>query len=224
MKRAKSGFTLIELLVVIAIIAILAAILFPVLANAKERGRQMQCLGNMRQLSNAVRLYTGDYSGRLPNPRIKYLQPDWCGCVDTDAFCYPKNGQIWDYVKTAKLYLCPSDLNVPAKEITKLNRALKEDQKNYPLSYSMNYKFLYLGTNKREPILLDTIRRQKEVLMLVHEGRKGINDGNFNWENDLPSDVHWDGTTVVYTDGHADWRSYKELWVERKSKKWDPAL
>ena len=62
----RSGFTLIELLVVIAIIAILAAILFPVFARARESARKTQCLSNMKQLGNAVMMYTNDYDEYFP--------------------------------------------------------------------------------------------------------------------------------------------------------------
>src|ERR671915_2414483 len=57
----RAGFTLIELLVVIAIIAILAAILFPVFAQAREKARQSACLSNTKQLGSAVMMYTQDY-------------------------------------------------------------------------------------------------------------------------------------------------------------------
>src|SRR4051794_1958509 len=62
--RDRRGFTLIELLVVIAIIAILAAILFPVFAHAREKARQTSCLSNLKQLSSAMLMYAGDYDER----------------------------------------------------------------------------------------------------------------------------------------------------------------
>ena len=66
MYRRRLGFTLIELLVVIAIIAILAAILFPVFARAREKARQTQCLSNYKQLALAVQMYIQDYDGVYP--------------------------------------------------------------------------------------------------------------------------------------------------------------
>src|SRR6202035_4755634 len=67
MKNKKaSGFTLIELLVVIAIIAILAAILFPVFAQAREKARQTACLNNLKQMGTAIAMYTQDYDENLP--------------------------------------------------------------------------------------------------------------------------------------------------------------
>ncbi len=62
----KSGFTLIELLVVIAIIAILAAILFPVFAQAREKARSISCLSNLKQLANGFMMYSQDYDECLP--------------------------------------------------------------------------------------------------------------------------------------------------------------
>ncbi len=69
MRRTRRGFTLIELLVVIAIIAILAAILFPVFARAKERGRMASCSSNLRQLGTALSLYCDHWNGFLPDSK-----------------------------------------------------------------------------------------------------------------------------------------------------------
>src|SRR5437870_4456465 len=71
--RKRTGFTLIELLVVIAIIAILAAILFPVFALAREKARQSVCLSNFKQIGTGVMMYVQDYDDTYPPNRVSHL-------------------------------------------------------------------------------------------------------------------------------------------------------
>ena len=93
----KRGFTLIELLVVIAIIAILAAILFPVFARAREKARQASCQSNNKQLALGVLMYAQDYDERLP---IRWaVTPE--GNRYTSEMIYP-------YIKNVQLFECPS--------------------------------------------------------------------------------------------------------------------
>ena len=70
-KQKKGGFTLIELLVVIAIIAILAAILFPVFAKAREKARTAACQSNIKQILLGIKMYVEDYDGRFPGARYR---------------------------------------------------------------------------------------------------------------------------------------------------------
>jgi len=74
--RRRNGFTLIELLVVIAIIAILAAILFPVFARAREKARQSSCVSNLKQMGLAMHMYASDYDERLPW-NYAWVPADW---------------------------------------------------------------------------------------------------------------------------------------------------
>ncbi|MGB9619404.1 MAG: prepilin-type N-terminal cleavage/methylation domain-containing protein [Armatimonadota bacterium] len=218
-KRSTAGFTLIELLVVIAIIAILAAVLLPVYVSAKERAHQCRCLAHLRQLAQAIIRYSSDYGGKPPNPGASDPTLNWYGGT-WGGYIYPEKGQIWLYVRTRDMYLCPSDRRTPAEDVMAL--ALQRGQpdiyewakNDYPLSYSMNSS---LGRK-----MIDAIARTKQVMLLIHEGRKTINDGSFKVVDpksgrwfDVPSKVHYDGTTIAYLDTHAAWRSYKQLIAER---------
>jgi prepilin-type N-terminal cleavage/methylation domain-containing protein len=101
----RRGFTLIELLVVIAIIAILAAILFPVFAQAREKARSATCLSNNKQIGVAVAMYMQDYDTMYPAQRTDGMVTLAAGGKEGtyyDALApYIKNGQVW---------LCPSDI------------------------------------------------------------------------------------------------------------------
>ncbi len=106
--RSRSGFTLIELLVVIAIIAILAAILFPVFAKAREKARATACLSNMKQIMLAFQMYATDWDStycpsRLRNP------PDPPADCPANTNCRRWNYNLQPYIRNENLFACPSD-------------------------------------------------------------------------------------------------------------------
>jgi prepilin-type N-terminal cleavage/methylation domain-containing protein/prepilin-type processing-associated H-X9-DG protein len=117
MFRRRAGFTLIELLVVIAIIAILAAMLFPVFARARESARKIQCLSNVKNIAMAVQIYFTDFD-RFPPPETNSNVNAWfddCGgdtrpgCCSTQANPYLRWPVIFDeYTKNRDVWRCPS--------------------------------------------------------------------------------------------------------------------
>lgn len=100
LKKNKKGFTLIELLVVIAIIGILASILFPVFARAREQARKAACQSNLKQIGLAIAQYTQDYDETYPIGRFAITPP-------STSFTYWYT-VIEPYTKSSQLFICPS--------------------------------------------------------------------------------------------------------------------
>jgi prepilin-type N-terminal cleavage/methylation domain-containing protein/prepilin-type processing-associated H-X9-DG protein len=111
----RRGFTLIELLVVIAIIAILAAILFPVFAKARERAMLTTCIANNKQLGTAFQMYTQDSDGRLPYWTLIGLKPSDQAFAAQNLSESTWDVQLYPYVKTKQSYTCPSSKSPYAK-------------------------------------------------------------------------------------------------------------
>lgn len=209
----KRGFTLIELLVVIAIIAILAAILFPVFASAKEKARQAKCMSNLKQLSTGVMMYCDNNNGRMPigSGRMFQRTPDYIGSFwlswsqSTPTAPIPERGGLWPYIKSRGIYQCATDANIHPKT----------GVWPWPTSYSMNQCLCYQWINGPvTPVLEPSVAgKSGKVLLFLHEGRNTINDGYFAWSfamgdpssSDLPDNIHYEGTTCSYADGHAQW-------------------
>src|SRR5688572_28176774 len=104
MRPQQRGFTLIELLVVIAIIAILAAILFPVFAQAREKARQTACLSYHKQLGTAVMMYAQDHDELFPPERIGGTRNQ----IDAKGTGWTWRWAMQPYVKSEKIWVCPS--------------------------------------------------------------------------------------------------------------------
>ncbi len=199
--RARAAFTLIELLVVIAIISILAAMIFPSFARARESARRTSCLSNMKQLGLAFIQYTQDYDERYPKAgNYQNWKPGnghWvAGQSDGLAsalagLASPYNatnnkanieaGAIYPYVKSVQVYRCPS------------GRIAEESG----LSYSMNCTLAASGEF--------AVQNSSEVALLVDEGHPSdayfwvTTDAN---GSDHMTNVHNGNGNLLFVDGH----------------------
>ena len=187
----RHGFTLIELLVVIAIIAILAAILFPVFAKAREKARQASCLSNQRQLATGILSYTQDYDETLPPSGRWNVPPSgtW-GQAGQPKIWYDV---IMPYVKNGQIFFCPS-----TKWATNYSGC--------PLNYAMNqtwwdYSEWTLG---KCPYPAETALTWDSYY-----------NADWDWVTTPPSWLgagglgisfpHNDGANLSFLDGHAKW-------------------
>ncbi|MBC7289632.1 MAG: DUF1559 domain-containing protein [Armatimonadetes bacterium] len=202
----KKGFTLIELLVVIAIIAILAAILFPVFARAREKARQASCQSNLKQWGLAFAMYAQDYDERLPRGWNRASDSSWT-CAWFDA--------LQPYAKNRQLQECPS---YPGN----LN------------SYGMNTEIsggqaiAFIAKPSETVLLVDAARFQYPTPDDMNP-LTWVRIGNCHWQVTWPGSGPWnsgscqgsctrridprhnEGLNTLWVDGHVKWTRGREL-------------
>ena len=186
----RSGFTLIELLVVIAIIAILAAILFPVFIEAKDRARQAFCLNNYKQIGMAVTLYAQANDSRYPHA----IWLPW----DPDIKLYGWLLPLKKYMGGYKLTLCPTNHNGPVLNTYLWGNLATPAPRVSVVKYPSRVVFGYEYALRLTPNTLEWYFDKRRYY--APEVYPGVpNDWYPNAHMRPP---HHDGTNVIFSDGH----------------------
>jgi len=229
----RGGFTLIELLVVIAVITILASLLLPALSRAKQKALAIVCLNNLKQLTLAWDMYAHDNNDTLvPNNPANMFDaqgnkfPTWAwgdmryGYPDGTNIDYiigQREGSLGPYVRTKKVFKCPSD-----RSLTKL-----DDGKSFPRvrSYLMNGGMGSIARAMATPLVSIFLKRDDItggprpelcVFMDIHEDYIDWCQYIVTWDNGresfftLPASRHGGSGVLSFTDGRAEIHRWKD--------------
>jgi prepilin-type processing-associated H-X9-DG protein/prepilin-type N-terminal cleavage/methylation domain-containing protein len=200
---ARKQFTLIELLVVIAIIAILAAMLLPALAKARDKAQQTSCLNNLKQLTLGIAMYSDDYKGCYPYTKLS------CG-GGTLTECNVAY-VMFSYINNAPVFDCPvrqenncgtaagAQCGVWAQRTDQvINAGL------LPADFALGYAWNELWTTQGRKI---SSALEPSMTVSVQDSTAGLISP---WALDRFSRRHNDGSNIGFLDGHVSWAKYAQ--------------
>ena len=201
--RANRGFTLIELLVVIAIIAILAAILFPAFARARENARRTSCMSNLKQIGLGCMQYTQDYDETYPKAALTNAASAF-----GEDYWYLT---MQPYLKSQQLLVCPSfGMNLACNPAG--GTILQSSQ---TASYGANLAVLGRRADYPTASLAQVNVPTETILFLETQQGAGSTCGNYAARGPLATDPwgtdmiahtrHFDGQNITFADGHSKW-------------------
>ena len=224
-RNGKAAFTLIELLVVIAIIAILAAILFPVFARARENARRSSCMSNLKQIGLGLMQYTQDYDEAYPwgvqsgvgnsSTPVGSGVPSavFAGLNPSGGFGYFTTWQdyIFPYVKSTQIFVCPSQSHT--------NSSIPAGSTMFNYGYNAAFAVRGFSANYGVPsntsLKMSQLQRIAETVLVMDYNEQAAINANplsaFTRARNASEDVrtvvtpHLEGGSICYADGHVKW-------------------
>jgi prepilin-type N-terminal cleavage/methylation domain-containing protein/prepilin-type processing-associated H-X9-DG protein len=234
-KQSTRGFTLIELLVVIAIISILAAILFPVFARARENARRASCMSNLKQLGLGMMMYVQDYDERFP---AAYFHIDASTTIDWQTLMMP-------YVKSEQLFICPSSSHPETSQRLTANYGANARLLPTPPAFPglpTTYVLPYINGASGLYLFMDAGNYRLDYNQAYNSSNwsylPGSGDAEGICDNAGPPDRgyddcmhgrHFAGVNIAFADGHAKWvksdkvvTEARNILVTGKTSAWNP--
>jgi len=232
------GFTLIELLVVIAIISVLAAILFPVFARARENARRASCMSNMKQIGLGVMQYVQDYDEHYPlgdyqynnDGKVAQTDPNAPGarfliCTGDSNTCNSDTqgnyitwmDLIYPYVKSTDIFVCPSNLQTTAKpsgipsygySVAFSNLYSRATNFNSGVTYPRGGIAMAVITYPSRAIMVAEFQSRYAAKLKPPDIVASANGSVAAHQFVAP---HLDGGVAAYADGHAKWRPIAQM-------------
>ena len=237
----KRGFTLIELLVVIAIISILAAILFPVFARARENARRTSCLSNLKQAGLAVMQYTQDYDETYPPNQIANAAPPPEGGSHWVAGQWYWQQIIYPYHKSKQVFFCPSTPDTTRTDPRNFNYGVNTGVIRTPadaaplkiaavVSAASTYMIMDSGAHRISSTW--TMNLASTAFYTPGQGAvgSGCTTSSSIAEDDCKTGRHFGGVNVTFADGHAKWLKADVIVAQAKrqtshlTSAWNPAV
>jgi len=215
-ERNAGAFTLVELLVVIAIVALLAALLFPVMARSKAKAESIRCAANIRQLSLAWNLYADDFNDWLVNnhgvPETLARRQtwannveDWLASDDNTNLVFLTDSKLGPFASRAtRIYKCPADRE-PAPNGPRIRSMSMNAMVGNPGELTNQFNPLYVQFYKKAQF-----RNPSGTFVFLDEHADTLNDGffvnrleDYAWGN-LPGSYHNGGANFSFADGHLE--------------------
>ena len=220
-----AAFTLIELLVVIAIIAILAALLLPALSSAKQKAQRIACTSNLKQLTLAALLYSGDFNDFIP-PNL--LNSPGQGWIDGNSRDLPgatntaliENGVLFPQTKSIAIFRCPGNhepvqgtgaFRVRDYSLNGMMGLNSDGAKYVHSSVPENLKFSQVQTPGPASANLFTDEQSSDDprTTSIDDGYFAVNLDSKDWQN-IPASRHGNGGVLSFADGHVEFWKWRE--------------